>query len=49
VWLADRPLIPYIEARMPYPMKHAMAAAFALLGAFGGTTHAPSSGPDIAH
>ena len=34
---------------MPYPMKHAMAATFALLGAFGGTSHASSSGPDIAH
>src|SRR5215813_4523045 len=34
---------------MPYPMKRAMAATFALLGAFGGTSHASSSGPDIAH
>src|SRR5262249_41004484 len=33
---------------MPYPMKHAMAATFALLGAFGGTSHASPSGPDIA-
>src|SRR5262249_17362659 len=34
---------------MLHPMKHAMAAAFVLLGVFGGTSHASSSGPDIAH